>query len=97
MFKHLPWQSHEGEKHPDSKVPNAGEDEESLTSSLSADQRSELTLLIASVMAVMRKTVESNFDASVSFVFQGIVSKPNTPRPPFPRSLQMSLRLKTTK
>ena len=38
--------------------------EESLTTLLNEDQRGELTLLIASVAAVMRKTIISSFDAS---------------------------------
>lgn len=58
MFKHLPWRSSAA------KPPIEGE--ESLTSILDVNQRSELTLLIASATASMRKTVESNFDASVS-------------------------------
>lgn len=58
MFKNMPWSSHEeGQK-------NHGE-EESLTSILHGNQRGELTLFIASITAAMRKTIESNFDASV--------------------------------
>lgn len=63
MLKNVPWASHEGEKIPEGK--HAGEGEESLTSTLDAHQCSELTLLIASVTASMRKTLESNFDAAV--------------------------------
>ena len=60
MFKSMPWSSHEGDqKHHD-------EEEESLTSILNENQRGELTLFIASITAAMRKTIESNFDASVS-------------------------------
>ena len=60
MFKNLPWSSHEeGQK-------NHGEEEESLTSILHGNQRGELTLFIASITAAMRKTIESNFDYSVS-------------------------------
>ena len=60
MFKNMPWSSHEdGQK-------NHGEEEESLTSILHGDQRGELTLFIARITAAMRKTIESNFDASVS-------------------------------
>ena len=60
MFKNMPWSSHEeGQK-------NHGEEEESLTSILHGNQRGELTLFIASITAAMRKTIESNFDASVS-------------------------------
>lgn len=40
--------------------------EESLTTLLDEDQRGELTLLIASAAAAMRKTISSNFDANVS-------------------------------
>jgi len=40
--------------------------EESLTTLLDEDQRGELTLLIASVAAAMRKTITSSFDANVS-------------------------------
>ena len=58
MFKGMPWSSNEeGQK-------NHGE-EESLTSILHGNQRGELTLFIASITAAMRKTIESNFDASV--------------------------------
>lgn len=56
----MPWSSHEGGQ------KEQGEEEESLTSILNEDQRGELTLLIASITAAMRKTIESNFDASVS-------------------------------
>ena len=60
MFKNMPWSSHEeGQK-------QRGEEEESLTSILNENQRGELTLFIASITAAMRKTIESNFDASVS-------------------------------
>lgn len=59
MFKNMPWSSHEeGQKH-------SAEEEESLTSILDENQRGELTLFIASITAAMRKTIESNFDASV--------------------------------
>lgn len=55
----MPWSSHEeGQK-------QQGEEEESLTSILNESQRDELTLFIASITAAMRKTMESNFDASV--------------------------------
>ena len=39
--------------------------EESLTTLLDEDQRGELTLLIASATAAMRKTITSSFDANV--------------------------------
>ncbi|MCJ1472008.1 hypothetical protein MMC13_000652 [Lambiella insularis] len=41
------------------------EQEESLTTILHADQRSDLTLLIANVTSSMRETIEKNFDANV--------------------------------
>jgi hypothetical protein len=65
MFKHAPWASHDDGKAPDAEASN--QEEASLTSILDAQQRSELTLLIASAAAAMRKTIESNFDASVRF------------------------------
>ncbi len=40
--------------------------EESLTTLLDEDQRGELTILIASATAAMRKTITSSFDANVS-------------------------------
>lgn len=61
MFKHVPWASHEDEKHAEGKQ----EKEQSLTTILNIDQRGDLTLLIASIMASMRKAVELNFDANV--------------------------------
>lgn len=63
MFKHVPWASHEEGSAAEGK--KLSEEEKSLTSILDANQRSELTLLIASATASMRETVESNFDASV--------------------------------
>ena len=39
--------------------------EESLTTLLNEEQRGELTLLIATSMAAMRKTINSSFDANV--------------------------------
>ena len=39
--------------------------EESLTTLLDEEQRGELTLLIASATAAMRKTITSSFDANV--------------------------------
>ena len=62
MFKHAPWASHAG--HETQENPEEGG--ESLTTILDAEQRGELTILIASATAAMRKTIESNFDASVS-------------------------------
>ena len=64
MFKHAPW-AHNEEKSSDKNVPS--KEEESLTSVLNAEQRSEFTLLIATAAASMRKTIELNFDASVSY------------------------------
>ncbi|KAI4203267.1 MAG: hypothetical protein LQ350_001964 [Teloschistes chrysophthalmus] len=61
MFKHVPWASHEDEKHAEGKQ----EKEQSLTTILNIDQRGDLTLLIASIMASMRKAVELNFDANL--------------------------------
>lgn len=63
MFKHAPW-AHDEEKSLDKKAPS--EEEESLTSVLDAQQRCDLTFLIASAAASMRRTIELNFDASVS-------------------------------
>lgn len=64
MFKHAPW-AHNEEKSSDESAPS--KEEESLTSVLDAEQRSEFTLLIATAAASMRKTIELNFDASVSY------------------------------
>ena len=63
MFKHVPWASHEDGK---SSEAAHGEEEKSLTTILDIDQRGDLTLLIASIMASMRKTIQMNFDANVS-------------------------------
>lgn len=62
MFKHVPWASHEDAKPSEAKHE---EEEKSLTTILNIDQRGDLTLLIASIMASMRKTVEMNFVANV--------------------------------
>lgn len=73
MFKHVPWPGpHEAEpeaKHIEDKE-HRGRGEASLTSILDAKQRSELTILIVKATASMRKTIESNFDASVSHLGQ---------------------------
>ncbi|MCJ1338380.1 hypothetical protein MMC09_003667 [Bachmanniomyces sp. S44760] len=45
---------------------NLANNDHSLTSILDTDHRSELTLLIASATASMRKSIESNFDATAS-------------------------------
>ena len=52
-------------KNSSSEKQEAGE-EESLTTILNEEQRGELTLLIASAMAAMRKTITSSFDVNVS-------------------------------
>ena len=59
MFRNMPWSSGDGEKKDQDK------EEESLMSVLDDHDREEFTLLIASIMVVMRKTIESNFDATV--------------------------------
>ena len=63
MFKHVPWGSNEGNESQEKHTDEGGE---SLTTILDNDQRGELTILIASATAAMRKSIESNFDASVS-------------------------------
>lgn len=63
MFKHIPWASHEDGKSSEGKNQ---EEEKSLTTILNIDQRGDLTLLIASIMASMRKAIEMNFDANVT-------------------------------
>lgn len=73
MLKKLPWPgSHEAERETELTVDKAhyGRREASLTSILGAKQRSELTILIVKATASMRKTIESNFDASVSHLDQ---------------------------
>ncbi|KAL9599815.1 MAG: hypothetical protein Q9219_003601 [cf. Caloplaca sp. 3 TL-2023] len=72
MFKHLPWASHEDGPSSDGKKH---EEEESLTTILNIDQRGDLTLLIASIMASMRKAIEMNFDANAML-------SPNFSKPP---------------
>ncbi len=42
--------------------------EESLTTVLDDEQQDQLTWLIASIMAAMRKTIISNFDANVGAI-----------------------------
>ena len=44
-------------------------EEESLSTLLDENQRGELTFLIASAAAAMRKTITSSFDANVRVVF----------------------------
>ena len=63
MFKHVPWGSNEGNETQAKHDENGGE---SLTTILDTHQRGELTILIASATAAMRRTIELNFDASVS-------------------------------
>ena len=67
MFKHVPWPgSNQAEPaKPTDDKEHHGREEASLTSILNAKQRSELTILIVKATASMRKTIESNFDASV--------------------------------
>ncbi len=88
MFKHVPWASSEDNESQDKPNEDGGE---SLTTILDAEQRGELTILIASATAAMRKTIESNFDASVS-CSSGLeyycLSDP--PRQRFPLSLMMA-------
>ena len=48
------------------------EKEESLTTLLDESQRGELTLLIASAMVAMRRTITSSFDANVGITAQAI-------------------------
>ena len=62
MFKHVPWVSHEEGKSSERKQQD---EEKSLTTILNIDQRGDLTLLINSIMASMRKAIELNFDANV--------------------------------
>ncbi|KAL9004842.1 MAG: hypothetical protein Q9188_002361 [Gyalolechia gomerana] len=66
MFKHIPWASHEDGKSSEGKNQ---EEEKSLTTILNIDQRGDLTLLIASIMASMRKAIEMNFDANATLSF----------------------------
>ena len=63
MFKNAPWATHE--EKPDPKGHD-GENDQSLTTLLNSDQRSELTLLVASATSSMRASVESNFDAAAN-------------------------------
>ncbi|KAL8725659.1 MAG: hypothetical protein Q9181_006332 [Wetmoreana brouardii] len=65
MFKHVPWaSSHEDGQSTEGKQQQ--EEEQSLTTSLNIDQRGDLTLLIASIMASIRKAIEMNFDANAT-------------------------------
>ncbi|KAL8809166.1 MAG: hypothetical protein Q9200_003656 [Gallowayella weberi] len=66
MFKHVPWASHEDVQSSHGKQQ---EEETSLTTILNIDQRGDLTLLIASIMASMRKAIEMNFDANAGLAF----------------------------
>ena len=63
MFKHIPWGTQSGDESQEKHNEDGGE---SLTTVLDADQRGELTILVASATAAMRRTIEINFDASVS-------------------------------
>ncbi|KAI9820771.1 MAG: hypothetical protein M1827_005141 [Pycnora praestabilis] len=55
MFKQAPWASKDEEKKPD---------DQDLNSILNADQRGELTFLIASATSSMRKVIDDAFDAN---------------------------------
>ncbi|KAL8938672.1 MAG: hypothetical protein Q9216_003763 [Gyalolechia sp. 2 TL-2023] len=72
MFKHMPWASHEDGKSSEGKNQ---EEEKSLTTILNIDQRGDLTLLIASIMASMRKAIEMNFDANATLSY-GLTKTP---------------------
>ncbi len=61
-----PWQPPKGEKGSSEKQEEGKE--ESLTTLLNEDQRGELTLLVATAMGAMRKTIVSSFDANVGDV-----------------------------
>ena len=63
MFKNTPWSFHERDDHAEKQH---GEEDQSLTTILDTDQCSELTLLIAGATTSMRKTIESNFNATAS-------------------------------
>lgn len=65
MFKHVPWASHEEKP---AEEQHHGAEDQSLTTILDAPGRGELTLLIASATASMRKTIESNFDPSATLL-----------------------------
>lgn len=58
-----PW-TDDGPSVPPQQKEDEGK-EESLTTLLNAEQRGELTLLIATSMAAMRKTIDASFDANV--------------------------------
>ncbi|KAL8703150.1 MAG: hypothetical protein Q9201_003654 [Fulgogasparrea decipioides] len=74
MFKHVPWaSSHEDGQSTEGKQQE--EEEKSLTTILNIDQRGDLTLLIASIMASMRKAIEMNFDPNAT-----LPSSPSKPR-----------------
>ena len=68
MLKNMPWSSGEGNQ----KGQEKGE--ESLTSVLNDQNREEFTFLVASITAVMRKTIELNFDATVSSLPEPLTS-----------------------
>lgn len=98
MFKHVPWASHGDEQ---AETHAIDKEEESLTSILDQDQCGELTLLIATAAASMRKTMEMNFDASVSLLRKLIPPGPWHLIPKcrrlFPSTLSMSSHPKMTK
>ena len=97
MFKHVPWASHGDEQE---KTHATDKEEESLTSILDEDQCGELTLLIATAAASMRKTMEMNFDASVRLLrklIPGSMASDPKCRRLFPSTLSMSSHPKMTK
>ncbi|MCJ1238572.1 hypothetical protein MMC14_006562 [Varicellaria rhodocarpa] len=63
MFRNAPWATHEEKPN---QEEHYGEQDQSLTTLLDSDQRSELTLLVAGATASMRTAVESNFDAAAT-------------------------------
>lgn len=69
MFKNMPWSSGEEER------KNEEKGEESLMSVLDDHDRDEFTLLIASITAVMRKTIESNFNATVRLMWNVFMAR----------------------
>lgn len=74
-----------------------GSKEESLTTLLDEDQRGELTLLIASATAAMRKTITSSFDANVSISESFKTNRADALRLVSPKTLYKSSPPKTTR
>ncbi len=71
--------------------------EESLTTLLDEDQRGELTLLIASATAAMRKTITSSFDANVSSLGSSKANDADVLRLVSPKTSSKSSPPKTTR